>query len=100
MKGDTFRVTATYLIAAAVLSGGFYALVIYPFELDDLVKGAVIGFMSAALSFAFGQDIAKTTAASTTKSLTTTIPPNGDATPSPWHLRQTAPIPETRETGG
>lgn len=69
MKGDTFRVTATYLIATLVLVGGFYALVIYPFELDDLVKGAVIGFMSASLSFAFGQDIAKTTAVATTKAL-------------------------------
>lgn len=78
MRGDAFRVTATYLIATLVLVGGFYALVIYPFELDDLVKGAIIGFMSASLSFAFGQDIAKTTATATTKALN--APPPGTTT--------------------
>lgn len=75
MKVDAFRAGATYLIALLVLLGGWYALVIYPFELDDLVKGAIIGFMSAAISFVFGQEIAKATATATTKALNTPVPP-------------------------
>ena len=74
MRTDAARVIATYLIALLVLGGGFYALVLYPFVLDDLVKGAIIGFMSAAISFAFGQEIAKTTATATTKALMTQTP--------------------------
>ena len=74
MKGDTIRVSATYLIAILVLIGGWYALVIYPFELAELVKGALIGFMSAAISFVFTQETAKTTAAATTKALNTPVP--------------------------
>lgn len=74
MKIDVFRAVATHLIVVMILAGGFYALVIYPFELDDLVKGAIIGFMSAAISFAFGQEIAKATAVATTKALNAPAP--------------------------
>ena len=77
MTADTFRALATYAIAILVLIGGFYALVLFPFELDDLVKGAIIGFMSAAISFAFTQETAKTTATATTKALMTATPVNG-----------------------
>ena len=76
MTADTFRAAATYLIAILVLIGGFYALVLFPFVLDDLVKGAIIGFMSAAISFVFGQEIAKATATATTKALNTPVPPS------------------------
>jgi ABC-type uncharacterized transport system permease subunit len=72
---DGFRALATYLIALLVLVGGFYSLVIYPYDLDQLVKGAVIGFMSAAISFVFGQEIAKATATATTRALNTPVPP-------------------------
>jgi ABC-type uncharacterized transport system permease subunit len=75
MSVDGFRALATYLIALLVLVGGFYALVIYPYDLDQLVKGAVIGFMSAAISFVFGQEIAKATATATTRALNTPVPP-------------------------
>lgn len=74
MTTDSFRAVATYAIAILVLIGGFYALVIYPFELAELVKGAIIGFMSAAISFVFGQEIAKATAVATTKALNTPAP--------------------------
>jgi ABC-type uncharacterized transport system permease subunit len=73
---DATRALFTYLIAVLILVGGFYALVVYPFELDELVKGAIIGFMSAAISFVFGQEIAKATATATTKALNTPVPPN------------------------
>jgi ABC-type uncharacterized transport system permease subunit len=73
---DAARALFTYLIAVLILVGGFYALVVYPFELDELVKGAIIGFMSAAISFVFGQEIAKATATATTKALNTPVPPS------------------------
>ncbi len=74
MRADTFRAVATYLIAVMILGGGFYALVIYPYDLDELVKGAIIGFMSAAISFVFAQEVAKATAVATTKALNTPTP--------------------------
>jgi len=83
MTADTFRAAMTYLIAILVLIGGFYALVIYELELDDLVKGAIIGFMSAAISFVFGQEIAKATATATTRALNTPVPPSNSQPPEP-----------------
>jgi hypothetical protein len=71
MRIDAMRALFTYSIAILILVGGFYSLVIYPFALDDLVKGAIIGFMSAAISFVFGQEIAKATSVATTKALMT-----------------------------
>lgn len=68
------RALFTYVIAILILIGGFYALVLYELELDDLVKGAIIGFMSAAISFVFGQEIAKATATATTKALNMPAP--------------------------
>lgn len=75
MTIDTLRAVATYLIAILVLIGGFYALVLYEYDLEELVKGAIIGFMSAAISFVFTQETAKTTAAATTRALNTPVPP-------------------------
>jgi ABC-type uncharacterized transport system permease subunit len=74
MNIDATRALLTYVFALLVLVGGFYSLVIYPYDLDELVKGAIIGFMSAAISFVFGQEIAKTTATATTKALNTPPP--------------------------
>jgi ABC-type uncharacterized transport system permease subunit len=78
---DATRALFTYLIAVLILVGGFYALVVYPFELDELVKGAIIGFMSAAISFVFGQEIAKATATATTRALNTPVPPTTSVPP-------------------
>ena len=75
MRTDALRVSATYAIALLILIGGFYALVLYELQLDDLVKGAIIGFMSAAISFVFTQETAKTTATATTKALMAPVPP-------------------------
>ncbi len=74
MTIDSFRAIAAMAIAVLVLLGGFYSLVLYPYELDQLVKGAIIGFMSTAIAFVFSQEIAKTTANSTTKALLTQAP--------------------------
>lgn len=74
MTIDGLRATFTYVIVILVLVGGFYALVIYPYDLDDLVKGALIGFMSSAIGFVFGQEIAKATSLATTKALNTPAP--------------------------
>jgi ABC-type uncharacterized transport system permease subunit len=68
------RATMPYLIAVLVLVGGFYALVLYPYELTEFVKGAIIGFMSSAISFVFGQEIAKATTSATIKALNTPAP--------------------------
>jgi hypothetical protein len=83
MTIDVFRAVSAMLIAILVLGGGFYSLVLYPFQLDDLVKGAIIGFMSTAIAFVFSQEIAKTTATATTKALMETPPaqPMGPPTP-------------------
>jgi len=51
-----------HIIVLVVLIGGFYSLVIYPFVLDDLVKGAIIGFMGSALTWEFGSQVAGATA--------------------------------------
>jgi len=72
MRIDGFRAVSAMAIAVIVLVGGFYALVLFPYELDDLVKGAIIGFMSTAIAFVFSQEIAKTTATATTKALMST----------------------------
>jgi hypothetical protein len=51
-----------HLVVLIVLAGGFYSLVVYPFVLDDLVKGAIIGFMGLALQWEFGTAIQAATA--------------------------------------
>ena len=69
MRIDALRATATYIVVYLVLIGGFYAIVLAPFVLDDLSKGALIGFMGMALNFAFGAEVAKQTSISTTKAI-------------------------------
>lgn len=79
MRLDSFRVVATYVVAILVLIGGWWTLTIYEYDLDDLVKGAVIGYIGAVIQWVFGSEIAKTTAAATTKALNTPVPPtNGE----------------------
>lgn len=82
MKIDTLRAFFTYIIVILILGGGFYALVLYPYELTELVKGAFIGFMGSALTFTFGQEVAKQSAKQTTASLMTTLP-SATVSPSP-----------------
>lgn len=51
-----------HLTVYIVLVGTFYALVIYPYELSELVKGAFIGFSGSALTWEFGSQVATATA--------------------------------------
>lgn len=62
LTNDTLKIVFTYLSTILLLSFGFYALVIYPFVLDDLVKGAIIGFMGSAIAFMYGDQVATRTA--------------------------------------
>lgn len=74
MKIDILRAVFTYVVVMMVLVGGFYSLVLYPYDLDQLVKGSIITFMGAAITFVFSQEVAKTTANATTKALHTPAP--------------------------
>lgn len=55
---DTLKLLLTYFIATLILVGGFYALVLYPFQLDDLVKGAVIALMTLSANHVFSDSAA------------------------------------------
>lgn len=59
---EAARVLLAYVVSLAILGGGFYALVLYPFELDQLVKGAILGFMGSATTWVFGSATASATA--------------------------------------
>jgi hypothetical protein len=61
MRSDLTRLISTHLIAVGVIAAGFYSLVIYPFVLDDLVKGAIIGFMTLAMQSVFSEQVAART---------------------------------------
>lgn len=62
MSLDMLKMLFTYGITIAILAGGFYALVIYPYELAELVKGAILGFMGASIAFVYGDQAATRTA--------------------------------------
>lgn len=51
-----------HALVLIVWATGFYALILNPYELDDLAKGAFIGFMGLALQWEFGTAIASATA--------------------------------------
>jgi hypothetical protein len=78
VKPDTWARLLTHLFAFVVIGAAFYGLVLYPFELDPLVKGALIGWGGAAIAFEFGQEIAKATSAATQRAYD-----KGLATPTP-----------------
>ena len=47
------RTAFSFGYAVLVFGGVFYALVLYPFQLDDLVKGALIGWATLAVNSVF-----------------------------------------------
>lgn len=51
-----------HVLVLVVWASGFYALILSPYQLDDLAKGAFIGFMGLALQWEFGTAIAGATA--------------------------------------
>ena len=58
MNRETIRYLVGVGFAVIVFACGFYALVPYPFELDDLVKGAMISLMTLSAQFVFGEALA------------------------------------------
>lgn len=78
MKLDVMRAVATYGVVYLTLIGGFYAIVLADYVLDDLSKGALIGFMGMALNFVLGTAVAKQTSVATTEALMTPSPPAPD----------------------
>ena len=55
---ETIRYVLGVAFAVMVFACGFYALVPYPFELDDLVKGAMISLMTLSAQFVYGEALA------------------------------------------
>jgi ABC-type uncharacterized transport system permease subunit len=55
---DNVRYIIGVAFAVMVFACGFYALVPYEFELDDLVKGAMISLMTLSAQFVFGEALA------------------------------------------
>ena len=62
MTGDQTRSLWGHITVYLILAGTFYALVIYPYELSELVKGAFIGFSGTAIAWEFGTAVANATA--------------------------------------
>lgn len=73
----------TYIFALAVFGMSFYGLVIYPFVLDDIVRGYLIAAGTGAAGFVFGNEIAKQAAGSFAKGLMTPVPTANGTTVSP-----------------
>jgi len=48
-----WKQATTNLLSIMVLGGAFYALVIYEFQLDDLVVGAIISWVTLVLNSHF-----------------------------------------------
>ena len=59
---DTARSIWGHLTVYLILAGTFYSLVVYPYELSELVKGAFIGFSGTAIAWEFGTAVAGATA--------------------------------------
>jgi len=57
-SNDLWRFVATLLFAMFVFGLGFYALVLYDFALPELIQGAFISFMTLAVQWVFGSDLA------------------------------------------
>jgi membrane protein DedA with SNARE-associated domain len=62
MIPDQPRTILSYVVVFMVLLGTFYALVLYPYELDPLVKGGFLSSSGMALQWVFGSATAAATA--------------------------------------
>jgi len=86
VKVDTLKAVASLGFAFIVIGMAFYGLVLYPFQLDPLVQGALIAWAGAAMAFVFGQEIAKASTAAAQRAYD-----KGVATPQP--TPPTEPVP-------
>ena len=76
MKSDTLGLILTYGLAYVVVIGGGYIVAVHGSALDELLKGAIIGFIGSALTFVFGAEVQKRTARQQERALLTS-PANG-----------------------
>ena len=76
MAIDFIKVILTYLVALTVVIGGG-AILLANIALDDLTKGALIGFMGMALNWTFGESTRSSAARQTTRALLQTPPTTG-----------------------
>jgi hypothetical protein len=90
MALDYIKVILTYLVALTVIIGGG-AILLADIKLDDLTKGALIGFMGMALNWTFGESTRSSAARQTTKALMTNTGPTitTTATTSPTSVKTT-----------
>jgi len=70
MNLDATKVFA-YIVAALILVGVYYALVIYPYVLDPEVKLWLTGIAGGAATFIFGDQAASRAARATTAAINT-----------------------------
>ena len=56
---SSWKPLMVFSFAVMVMVGGFYGLVIYPYVLDDLVKGAIISLMTLAAKAVFDEQQAE-----------------------------------------
>jgi hypothetical protein len=61
MKPDFIKAIYTYAIATFLIVGTYYALVLYPYQLDADVKLWLTGVSGGAVAFIFGDQIASRT---------------------------------------
>jgi hypothetical protein len=98
---DFIKVILTYTVALTVIIGGG-AILLADIQLDDLTKGALIGFMGMALNWVFGESTRGSTARQTTRALMTNTSPTitTTATTTPASVKTTttpAAAPEEKE---
>ena len=70
MSTDTIKLIFTYLVVLVVVIGGGVILLTAP-VLDELIKGAIIGFIGSALTFTFGAEVQTRTARQQERALLT-----------------------------
>jgi len=87
---DYIKVILTYAVALALLFGGGY-LLIAQVPLDDLTKGAIIGFIGIAINWTFGESTRSSAARQTTRALMTNTGPTitTEATTDPTSVKTT-----------
>lgn len=61
MKADSLKLIFTYAVAVFLIAGTYYALVLFPYQLDADVKLWLTAASGGAIAFVFGDQIATRT---------------------------------------
>jgi hypothetical protein len=78
LKVDTIKALATYSFAFLIVGVAYHGLVLYQFELPELVQGALIAWGGSAIAFVFASETSKAASAATQRAYD-----KGLATPTP-----------------